>query len=339
MAIQMSADDVAAAAARKTVPVPDKQPATLQVEPQGAPAAPEPAIPSPDAELQKKVQALEKQNAELLKGDKAKDKAIEDLKRVQETPQVPATPGKSDDEPDALDDLKHSVTKEILDALSSRLDQKLADHESRLKPLLEEGQAAHKQREEQAAIAVVGEEAFNEHKSAAYETQEKHPTLSLTEAFTLLVAPKELQTAPKTEVEGARGPAPQPGRTPGDVYADHLATARKLQAAGQHSKADAAFTEAVDDGVPNFGLFHDVRGEKHGFACSTEFDDGLPEKIGAYRIQPREGLVKKQYRRLMGNGGDKLHLLRHPLGQLRDGLCLPVGEIKAVEPIIDIFLE
>lgn len=253
MAIQMSAEDVAAAAARKEVPVTDKQPATLEVEPKGAPPAPEPAKPGPDAEVQKKIQALESEKAELLKGNKAKDKAIEDLKRAQEASQAPDTQVKPDEDEDALDQLKHSVTKDILAALSSRAEQKVAETESRLKPLLEEAKAAHTQREEQAAIDAVGQDVFKEHKTAAYEMQEKHPTLSLTESFRLVVPPsKEVQTAPQTQVEGARGPAPQAIPTSGESYAERLASAQNLKRSGQHSKADAAFTEAVKGRVPGF---------------------------------------------------------------------------------------
>jgi hypothetical protein len=56
---------------------------------------------------------------------------------------------------------------------------------------------------------------------------------------------------------------------------------------------------------------HQVGAEDHGLAARLEVDDGVLERLGVDRIEPREGLVEDHQIGVMEQGADELHLLLH----------------------------
>ena len=69
-----------------------------------------------------------------------------------------------------------------------------------------------------------------------------------------------------------------------------------------------------------FGMGDDMGGKQHGDAPLRLLADQPLQLLLVDRIQPGKGLVQHDQPRLVDDGAEQLHRLRHPLGQLPDRL-------------------
>jgi hypothetical protein len=224
-------------AERNPNPKLEREVQTLEVA-AGEPKAPEPMTPDKADELQRQVEALRKEKDELVRGNKAKDKALEDAKKRMEESVVAA--------PDPTD-ITALIRQEVVKGVESGLERE----RQRNAPVLEEVAQIKAEKQEAQAISEHGSEVVEKYRDAAKAEQARYPDMPLSAALRLVV-PARASKAPATPVEASRSSPPPQSANREELFKAKLSEASKMSTRGDLMRRREAITDAVRLKAPGF---------------------------------------------------------------------------------------
>jgi hypothetical protein len=162
-------------ATRNPVPNATREIQNLEVD-KGVPPAPEPQKPDEIAKAKEELVAMEAKLEGYKRGNQAKDKAIEDLKKAAEEATKPV---ESEDTADIQGLIDAAVRKQVAAADEAR--------DARSAPFRASVEELTREKAEQAAVAEVGADAVEKFRDAAEEQLKLTPNLTRAQAYKLVV--------------------------------------------------------------------------------------------------------------------------------------------------------
>jgi len=230
-------------ATRNPVPKAEREIQNLEVS-AGGPPSPGTTTPDELAVLRAEIAAKEAENADLRRGNKAKDKALEDAKS-----RIPDVEEPAADTTDIQALIAKATARSMAEAMKT-LDAKSASLRANVEELTREKSV-------QAAIGAVGAAAVEKYRSEAEAEMANFPGLSLAKAYRLVV-PAGTPNAPATPIEGSRTPPPDQVPDKSALYHAKLGEASHMSTRGDLLRRRDTLTEAIRIQAP--GIFPDRGG-------------------------------------------------------------------------------
>lgn len=242
MADKMTKEEGEALANRTPTPKVTREIQNLEVDAEVPPAS-EDETPDETATLKEQIAALEAEREELRRGNKAKDKALSDLKEKQREVEAPTEERK----PEGSEDIDALIRKAARDAVTAYV----AERDRADAPFRKTVEDLTAEKITKEAVDAVGAEAVEKYRSAAEAKMTAIPGLSLADAFKLVV-PAGTPRAPATPVAAARTPPPETKTVDREaLYRDKLAEAGNIRTRGDWVNRRTKLEEAVRIRVPH----------------------------------------------------------------------------------------